>query len=82
MSAKTLPMTRGKRGLVDTKSSHPGKPIAKSAPGTDDDGIHPMTKRTGNVAMNKVLKGTDKRKSPKGVQVPSKSRKGLAGVYF
>ena len=82
MSAKTLPMTRGKRGPVDTKSSRPGKPIAKSAPGTEEGSIHPMTKRTGNVAMNRVLKGVDKRKSPKGVQVPSKSRQGLAGMYF
>lgn len=81
MKKSALPMSKGKRGPVDSNAGKPRSP-KKNPKGTDTKGIHPMTPKTGNVKMNKALKGVDKSKSPKGVAVPSTKRTGLSGMYF
>ena len=69
-----------KRGPVASVSAKPGRAMNKKPVGGDKKGIHPMTKKTGNVKMNRNLKGIDKRKGSKGVA--NKGAKSLEGKWF
>ena len=79
LRASVLPMSKGKRGPVDQHQGKPRSPQAKPK-GMDTKGIHPTTRKTGNVKMNKLGKGADRSKQKAGVL--GTKPKSIEGEYF
>ena len=79
LRASVLPMSKGKKGLVDQRQGKPRSPQAKPK-GMDAKGIHPATRKTGNVKMNKLGKGADHSKQKAGVL--GTKPKSIEGKYF
>ena len=64
MKGSALPMSKGKRGPAAPSAG--AKSTKKGPVGNDPRGIHPMTKKSGNVKMNRELKGVKKARTGKG----------------
>lgn len=69
------------KGPVASGTASPAKSTNTKPEGTDKKGIHPMTKAKGNKKMSRKLKGVDRKKQKKGVNVGDKRNK-LEGKYF
>lgn len=77
------PMSKGGKGPVDRKSAKPAGHLNRHPKGMGKS-THPMTKgmAAAGPGASRVLKGTDKKKQPKGVTVPGRSTKSLEGKWF
>lgn len=59
-------MSKPSKGPTDNKTASGPKVVNKAPHGTNPKGIHPMTKKSGNRKMNRVLKGYKQARTGRG----------------
>ena len=72
---------KASKGKVASGTASPAKGTNRKPMGMDGKSAHPMMSGKGNKKMSRVLKGVDKKKQKKGVNVGDKRNK-LEGKYF